>query len=173
MLRWVWRVPGSSSHVSASVFKSRRQAPRNGLTTPQLTIGGLCGLPGLEGRRGRRRHIHGASHVRPLLPPLQPRPTTSSADSGFRKDTVLKLFYFTRERRHLTPGELRVPPQRPIHATPAHTQVHTSPPHTHASPCSLHLRLSFSLAYIGTRLKVESSRSYHIWSRLTPKARPY
>ena len=132
-------MPGSSSHVSAPVFKSRRQAPHNGLTTPQLTIGGLCGLPGLEGRRGRRRHIHGASHVRPLLPPLQPRPTTSSADSGFRKDIVLKLCYFTRVRRHLAPGESRVPSQLPLPVTPSHTQVHTSPlPTLTHSPRSRH-----------------------------------
>ena len=79
-----------------------------------LQTAGLTGAAG-AGRRGD--HTYRTTPTRTPSPP----PTTSSADSVFRNSFV-KALLFRPSRRHLSPGELRVPPPT--------TQLPTVHPHT-------------------------------------------
>ena len=126
--------PRAAVHLRAATFRSltferyAKNSQQQG-EKPHAILSAGCRAG--KGGGGGGGAYTGLITYAPHSPPLQPRPTMSSADSGFRKDIVLKLYHFARVRRHLTPGELRVPPHRPIPATPAHTQVDTSLPTTY------------------------------------------
>ena len=83
-----------------------------------LQTAGLTGAAG-AGRRGN--HTYRATPTRTPSPP----PTTSSADSVFRNSFV-KALLFRPSRRHLSPGELRVPSPT-THLSTVHP--HTRPRH--------------------------------------------
>ena len=86
-----------------------------------LRTAGLTGAAGV-GRRGD--HTYRTAPTRTPSPP----PTTSSADSVFRNYFV-KALLFRPSRRHLSPGELRVPSSTTQLST---VHPHTRPRHPHA-----------------------------------------